>query len=479
MSTTSDTLQRFIIGIEPLPLAETTEPETIEDSESTARIDGVDYKVTEKTRQQTMAVHELVAFDPNADALWPGSLVQGKSLQTGVLAPIALPRAPGTVTLTTPLDVPRTSFVLERPSLAAAQQAIQELLAPVQRATPARLAYTSITSESWQQGLLTLGVDARWLNGTAQADLSTRGSKARSLMAVKLTQAYYTLAFNPPEHPSAMLDPSVGVEDARLYMDKGNPPVAISSVTYGRMLILIFQSSASTNELEVAVNAAMHSAGASGEVKIDGKHVETLRSSQISVLALGGAGQSAIKLITGDPAQGLQAYLSEGATFSKDSPGLPISYQTRYVRDNTTAGMALTTRWKQRFLTGVEGSADKKVGPRSKIVDTGIRIRAGDIIRIAASGTIWSGVIGTGGDVDPRGWHTWDKPSEGGFPMQNASPFCLVARVDGNWFKVGPQYDAVYTGSSDNLRLSVNTNSYNVGSGEWTVSVRVERRRET
>jgi hypothetical protein len=248
-------------------------------------------------------------------------------------------------------------------------------------------------------------------------------------------------------------------------------------VTYGRLLVLVFQSSASARELEASVNAAMHSGVIDGSVHVEGKYASTLRSSQIHVLALGGAGQSAVKLIAGDPIEGLRAYLLEGATFSKASPGLPISFQARYLRDNTTAGMALTTSWIEKVLSGLEANGEWQVGPRSGLVDTGIRVRPGDIIHVRANGQIWSGVIATGW-VDANGWTTWDKPTEAGFPMMDQHPFALVGRVDGNWFYLGVGADLKYGGASDTLKLSVNTNNHGVGDGQWTVSVRVERRQE-
>jgi hypothetical protein len=110
-------------------------------------------------------------------------------------------------------------------------------------------------------------------------------------------------------------------------------------------------------------------------------------------------------------------------------------------------------------------------------VDTGIRVRPGDIIHIRSSGQIWSGVVATG-NVDANGWATWVKPGEAGFPMMDKPPFALVGRVGANWFYLGISADFMYAGASDTLKLSVNTNNYGVGDGEWTVSVRVERRPE-
>jgi hypothetical protein len=62
--------------------------------------------------------------------------------------------------------------------------------------------------------------------------------------------------------------------------------------------------------------------------------------------------------------------------------------------------------------------------------------------------------------------------------MMDKHPFALVGRVDGNWFYLGVGADFTYGGASDTLKLSVNTNNHGVGDGQWTVSVRVERRKE-
>jgi hypothetical protein len=50
--------------------------------------------------------------------------------------------------------------------------------------------------------------------------------------------------------------------------------------------------------------------------------------------------------------------------------------------------------------------------------------------------------------------------------------------VYGNWFYLGVGADFTYGGASDTLKLTVNTNNHGVGDGQWTVSVRVERRKE-
>lgn len=78
----------------------------------------------------TKVPDRFVAVNPNADVLWPGSLVQGKSLAGGVLDPIPAHRAPGTITLTLASGSGGTFFrKLEEPSLSSVMQAENEILA--------------------------------------------------------------------------------------------------------------------------------------------------------------------------------------------------------------------------------------------------------------------------------------------------------------------------------------------------------------
>ena len=59
---------------------------------------GADRKeVFEEDRKLTKTLEKYVAFNPNADTLFPGSLVQGKSLPDGVLSPIVTGRTPLTI----------------------------------------------------------------------------------------------------------------------------------------------------------------------------------------------------------------------------------------------------------------------------------------------------------------------------------------------------------------------------------------------
>lgn len=475
--TVSQELSRQIAAIAPIPCSETTDPVIVNQGSSEIEVEGVTCGVDETTRRQTLAFDDMVAFDPNADTLWPGSIVQGKSLRDGLLVPIGLERAPLSITVTTPLGLPATSRAVEHPSLASVTEAKRELLAPVTGATPARMSFLCRSASSLEQGLLAVGCDVKWIGGSVRADVSARMSTSQSIVIARLMQVYYTVACTPPASPAALFGDTVTPADLQPYVGDGNPPAYISSVTFGRLLLFVLQSSESATELEASVNAAFNGA-VSGTVDVKGKYEKVLQSSQMQVLAIGGSAQHAAEVIAGGRLEAIGNYVRAGATFSHSSPGLPISFQARYLRDNTPSGMALTTSWTQRTIRGRDVQGRWDVGPRSGLVDTGIVVRPGDHLAISSSGTVWSGVALTGW-ADGKGWVTWAKPGGSGFPMMNTHPFSLIGRTGGGeWFYIGSGKEHVHIGATGTLKLSINTDNHGIGDGKLKVDIKVKRREE-
>ncbi len=154
-------------------------------------------------------------------------------------------------------------------------------------ATPAKLAFLLREAETVEQGLLDVGVNAKWLTGSASASFNFRRSERKSAVVVRFVQSYYTLAAEPPRSPSAMLAPEVKVEDCTRFMGAGNPPAFVSSVTYGRMLVFLFESRQEMSKLTAAVSASFQAAVASGQLNVGAENLQILNESTVQVLALG------------------------------------------------------------------------------------------------------------------------------------------------------------------------------------------------
>jgi hypothetical protein len=122
-------------------------------------------------------------------------------------------------------------------------------------------------------------------------------------------------------------------------MPAGSPPLYVSSVTYGRMVLFTFESEYSAQELGAALDFVYH-----GGVDVSGStsvtYEEMLSKTKITAYILGGAGGDAAMAI--DSYQGLLDFIHSGGDYSKDSPGAPIAYKLAYLTDNAPARLSFT-----------------------------------------------------------------------------------------------------------------------------------------
>src|SRR5205823_4971091 len=162
----------------------------------------------------------------------------------------------------------------------------------------------------------------------------------RSRYLVRYTQTYYTVDVDAPGSPSDFLDPSVQLDEVQAQINDQNPPLYVSSVTYGRMVVFTFESSYSAEELGAALQFA-YSGGVdvSGDVSVTYKDI--ISSSKITAFILGGSGAVAAQSITSY--DDLMSFIKQGGNYSKDSPGAPIAYKLAYLRDNTPGRLSFTT----------------------------------------------------------------------------------------------------------------------------------------
>lgn len=291
----------------------------------------------------------FVRFDPNGDALWPGSLVQYKGLSDGQLTPIALARQAGTVTVANALIADGSgaavsnSSAVQSPSLATVQDAIHGILgagATVNLA--AKSDFSTDAVRSFDELALKLGVSANWLRAGGGVKFDGDWKSKKSTFVVRLNQQYFTASFAAPASPGAFFDPSVTPDQALTYMGPDNPPAYVASVTYGRMLFMKVESDESESTLGAAINATFNAVLAKTSVELDANTKSTMAHSNVSVMAIGGSPDDVAALESaGDGLpDALAAYLSRGANYSSTSPGAPIGYSVRFLRNNESVRVA-------------------------------------------------------------------------------------------------------------------------------------------
>ncbi|HEX7097115.1 MAG TPA: thiol-activated cytolysin family protein, partial [Acidimicrobiales bacterium] len=185
---------------------------------------------------------------------------------------------------------------------------------------------------------------------SVKSSFSFSNQEVRSRYLVRYTQTYYTVDLDAPSTPSAVLDPLVTLADVKQYMDEQRPPVYVSSITYGRMVLFTFESEYSAEEMGAALEFA-YSGGydVSGQVSVTYKDI--ISKSKITAFILGGDAGMAVQTI--DSYDALIDFIKNGGNYTRESPGAPIAYKLNYLKDNSPARMSYTTSYDVQECTRV------------------------------------------------------------------------------------------------------------------------------
>lgn len=355
--------------IESLPYLPVDPPQVVQGAASAATRDG-DYECTTQNLKETRNYDEIVAYAANSDSLYPGAIVSADSVVSGLFTQIVLPRAPATISVSLENLEGAKTATIDNPSLSTYRDALSGILdQAITGSTPANL-YSEIEEVHSQEQLnMALGVQASWGLGVAslKSSFDFSNQQIRSRYVVKYTQTYYTVDLDAPAAPSAVFDGGVTLDDVEGKMDATRPPAYVASVTYGRMVLFTFESEYSAEEMGAALDFA-YSGGVdvSGNVSVTYKDI--LSNSKITAYILGGDAGTAVQTI--DSYDALIDFIKSGGNYSKESPGAPIAYKLRYLKDNSPARMSMTddydvedcTRVSQKLLVTLQSIAVDDAG---------------------------------------------------------------------------------------------------------------------
>lgn len=335
-------IDEYILSLPYLPVA----APQVDEGTRTAEVREGDYSCTKQNLQETRQLDRIVAYAANSDSMYPGSIVSADSVLTGLFTQIVLPRNPATISVSLENLAGGKTAVVKEPSLSAYRDALASILdAEITGSTPANL-YSEIEEvHSEEQLNMALGVQASWGLGLASVKTSFDWSKqeTRSRYVVRYTQGYYTVDLDAPGSPSELFHPTVRLEDVQAKMDETRPPVYVSSVTYGRMVVFTFESEYSAQEMGAALEFA-YSGGVdvAGDVSVTYKDI--ISKSKITAFILGGNAGTAVETI--DSYEALVNFIKTGGNYSRESPGAPIAYKLAYLKDNSPARMSFTTDYE-------------------------------------------------------------------------------------------------------------------------------------
>lgn len=290
---------------------------------------------------------DYATFDPNAEVIFPGNLLQGESLGGALPDPIVVERAGGTITINLVNGSAVVSQDMEQVRYSSVIQAMNDIIADNNGVLAAAFTYQSSEVQSREQMALKMGVNAHSLTADVNARLSINTDESFHSFLVELNQRYYTMAFDMPTSTDALFHESVTPADLARYIAEDNPATYISSVTYGRRFYLLIESTESVASMQASISASYDAALAGGSGHLDGRDFSSLANVNIKVFALGGDHQLALASFNGD-VDAVAAFLTDGGGIDT---GVPLSYVVRNVKDNSVVAINVATDYEVRNCT--------------------------------------------------------------------------------------------------------------------------------
>lgn len=460
---------------------------------------GIGYVTHKQLMRISNVLNEFPVVAPVADAIWPGALVQGRSLSSGLLAPVQIDaRSLGTIEISTEL-IARNPLAdrardIPKPTRAIVNKARRELLAGIDPvASTDGMTIDSFILKSQEQMSARLGVTLKGAAWNASADASVAGSLDKTTTVVKLEQSFYTVNFTPSGSPAQYFADDVTADELRVFSGPNNAPCYVSSITYGRIFILQIATSRSTSAVDAKVRAAWEAA-VSGDVNLQAQRRTETSSYEVRVAAVGLSGETTF-LALGGLVDTLVA-LKDTANYSLENPGAVISYTLRYLLDGTVAQAVIGPTEYTAYTRG-------EVQPESYFytvwdnavlgVDGGVAtnavIRPGDTVTISAFGSVnagwWFGTsYGPAGDNTDRG----REMGNGTKPLWGAPFTALLYGFGQGWFNWSRnstfvcgenEQDGRRIGSDTTpmpLYLHINDDNVKNGSGAFMGTIYVVRR---
>jgi len=238
------------------------EPEEIEPED----VDSDDGQITEryKCERTTLSITDGNAnfpmFNPNAEVIYPGNLIQGSTRNNATPSIIPVGRADGTISYNLNNGNLQSFFYVDEVKKSSIQNAMNQIIDGAEMAgsvLPSNFNLEITQVESEEALAYEMGLNIETFNASASANLSFSQNASYNRTLVKLTQQYYTMSFDIPTNGlDGFFSESVTPQDLEPHVSPGNPAAFISSVTYGRIFYMLIESSSTRQEMQTQLEAA-------------------------------------------------------------------------------------------------------------------------------------------------------------------------------------------------------------------------------
>ena len=290
-------------------------------------------------------VTDIVPPTGSEGAIYPGALVQGKSVSEGepVLIPIYDKRKTGRISLNVVSgDKSGISEEIRTFTKSEVGEAMNRIIGNYKSGFPANTAITYRAVHTLDEMAYHLGLDASVLRENFEP--ACRRTATTKIM-VRLSQIFFTMTYDQPGI-NDMFTTRLSVDELQRYCGTGNPPAYISSVSYGRCFVLLYESQAVSEPVLTATISGVY-CNEKDTLGITPRQRDIFKNkiSNVTLLQIGGNAEAGLATVFGDFNK-LREFIINGAEVSPQNVGAPISYHIKYLHDNTDAKLSNTLKYK-------------------------------------------------------------------------------------------------------------------------------------
>lgn len=292
------------------------------------------------TQTQEKTFDTYTKLGTGLQLMWPGNLLQGNTIQTGQLASIPIGsdgRNPIEVKVdafSSNASTPTFKSIID-PTAGKVQDALGSILnSYFDSGTLFPANYSIDVQRTFTKKQLNLALSIGY-TGSLQdlsASMGFNFNSAKTYYAVTVKQKFFNVSVAPKvglKGNNGWVKQDYPDSELSSYISNNNPATYVSSVTYGRLYTLVYESEDTATKLEQALTFAFKSPAASVTAQQKLEYQTTLQNATVYAKQLGGNASSgleaSLKALGGDFDQ-IRQFIVSGAEASKANPGYPIEY---------------------------------------------------------------------------------------------------------------------------------------------------------
>jgi hypothetical protein len=310
-------------------MSELTEAlERIDDTGNTVSLGNVTFVCTEQTYNFRDNPDRALSMNIDQTVIWPGALIQGKSHRDGtsIGGLLELPireRAALAVSLT--FSNQDNTRVVDAPDAGSVAQAVGSMIGNAEAqglATANNIDFKQETYTSERQAAAAFSVSGRYLGFEAKATGSYTRSATTNVVAAHFVQQMYIAGVTQPATPADFFGDAFSNARYQDQADLGrigpaNPPLYVSRVGYGRMMVFAMSAKAEATAIKGAISAAYRGVGGGGSGSLSAKDSAILQTAEIRLTQVGGDQGNALAAIQSG---NLADYFTDTAPLTSAAP---------------------------------------------------------------------------------------------------------------------------------------------------------------